>query len=50
MGVKERVTVGDIIEVINEQDRCESEEDREMEVETNDAIIGLDNVVYSKTI
>ena len=31
---------------MNEQDGCESEEeDREMEVKTNDAIIGLDNVV-----
>ena len=45
MGVEERVTVDDIIEVMNEQGGCESEEDREMEVKTNDAIIGLDNVV-----
>ena len=39
------MTVDDIIEVMNEQGGCESEEDREMEVKTNDAIIGLDNVV-----
>ena len=38
-------TIDDIVEVMNEEDGCESEEDREMEVKTNDAIIGLDNVV-----
>ena len=46
IGVGESATIDDIVEVMNEQDGCESEEeDREMEVKTNDAIIGLDNVV-----
>jgi hypothetical protein len=46
IGVGESATIDDIVEVMNEQDRCESEEeDREMEVKTNDAILGLDNVV-----
>ena len=33
-------TIDDIVEVMNEEDGCESEEE-----DTNDAIIGLDNVV-----
>src|SRR6185369_14904708 len=48
IGVGESATIDDIVEVMNEQDGCESEEeDREMEVKTNDAIIviGPDNVV-----
>jgi hypothetical protein len=32
IGVGESATIDDIVEVMNEQDGCESEEDREMEV------------------
>ena len=39
IGVGECATIDDIVEVMNEQDG------REMEAKTNDAIIGLDNVV-----
>ena len=50
IGVGESATIDDIVEVMNEQDGCESEEEgREMEVKTNDAIIGLDNVVKYKS-
>jgi len=46
MSVGESASIDDIVEIINEQEGGESEEeDRETEVKTNDAIVGVDNVV-----